>query len=743
LTGHDAPRTAVRMNFSATDLERLVLGRHPDPSRILGPWPDEAQPRLTIRAFAPGAERARVWLAGGELPATRIHAAGVFEVQADGVKLDSPASYRWRFVWPDGREEETYDAYAFPPELTDFDLHLLAEGTHLRAYDCLGAHPRSVAGVPGVRFAVWAPRAQRVSVVGDFNRWDGRVHGMRPRGGGVWELFVPGVSPGALYKYEILAADGCRLLLKSDPFGRWAELRPKSASVVVALDGDAWNDQDWLSRRAQWNWQRTPVSIYEVHLGSWRRGEGNRWLTYRELAEQLPAYAKQMGFTHLELMPVLEHPHDASWGYQPIGYFAPTSRYGRPQDFMLFVDRCHAEGLGVLLDWVPAHFARDGHGLGAFDGEPLYEPSDPRMATHPDWGSYVFDLERPQVRNFLLASALFWLEQYHADGLRADAVASLLYLDYSRSAGQWVPNVFGGRENLAAIAWLKWLNEVVHARFPGALVIAEESTAWPMVSRPTWAGGLGFSMKWNLGWMNDTLRFFRRDPIHRRYHLNDLTFSLLYAFSENFVLPLSHDEVVHGKGALLEKMPGDEWQRLANLRLLLAWQFAHPGKKLLFMGSELGMRREWSHERELDWGLLEDERHRGVQNLVRDLNRLYRTEPALYALDFEPSGFEWIDCQDAENTVLALLRRAPDGQFLVVVLNCTPVVRTSYRLGVPAGGRYRELLNTDSCFYGGSNVGNGGWLEAESVGWHGRPYSLALTLPPLGALFLKPAGSGS
>lgn len=721
-------------------VQRLVEGRYRDPSAILGPHritTDSGDERVVVRLFWPQAVEARLVGPNGSYPAAPVHPGGIFEAVLEDVALPSPASYRWQVTLADGSQQEFYDPYAFPPELTDFDLHLLGEGTHLRSFECLGAHLRVVAGVRGVRFAVWAPRAERVSVVGDFNHWDGRLHGMRPRNAGIWELFVPGVEEGALYKYEILATGGQRTLLKADPYGFAAELRPKSASRVVSLASYPWGDHEWLERRQHWNWLAAPISIYEVHLGSWRRAEGGRWLSYEELGEQLVEYVRTMGFTHIELMPVMEHPHDASWGYQTLGYFAPTSRYGSPQGLMRLVDRCHRHGLGVLLDWVPAHFARDGHGLGEFDGQPLYEPEDPRMASHPDWGSFVFDYRRPPVRNFLQASAWFWLERYHADGLRVDAVASMLYLDYSRPPGQWVPNPYGGRENLEAIAFLRRLNELLHGHFPGALIVAEESTAWPAVSRPTTLGGLGFSLKWNLGWMNDTLRFFARDPLFRRYHLNDLTFSLLYAFSENFVLPLSHDEVVHGKGALLEKMPGDDWQRFANLRLLLAYQFAHPGKKLLFMGNEFAQRREWSYQTELDWFLLGDERHRGVQRLVQDLNRLYVAEPALHARDFEADGFEWIDCHDADSTVLSWMRRAGERQLMVVVLNFTPVVRTNYRVGVPALGFYREVLNSDSRFYGGSDVGNAGGVWAEPIGWHGRPASLRLTLPPLGAVWLR------
>jgi len=618
----------------------------------------------------------------------------------------------------------------------------MGEGTHYLKYEKLGAHVCEVAGVRGVHFGVWAPNARRVSVVGDFNQWDGRVHPMRIRGStGVWELFVPTLDEGLTYKFEIRPNSSDIPILKADPYAFYAELRPKSGSVVFNIDRYTWSDSAWMEARARRNWLESPISAYEVHLSSWRRvpEEDNRWLNYRELADRLLPYVKQMGYTHIELLPVMEYPYDGSWGYQTIGYYAASSRHGAPADFMYFVDRCHQEGIGVLLDWTPAHFPRDAHGLGEFDGTHLYEHADPRQGAHPDWGTLVFNYGRKEVQNFLLSNALFWLDKYHADGLRVDAVASMLYLDYSRKPGEWIPNEYGGRENLAAIAFLKRLNEVVHGRHQGVLTIAEESTAWPAVSRPTYLGGLGFSLKWNMGWMNDTLSYMQLDPIYRKFNHNRMTFSMLYAFTENFVLPLSHDEVVHGKRSLLHKMPGDMWQQFANLRLYYGYLFGHPGKKLLFMGGEFAQRAEWHHATSLEWHLLAYEPHQGIQRLVADLNRLYAAEPALHEVDFDWHGFEWIDCNDADSSVLSFLRRAKNPEnFLVVVTNFTPVVREAYRVGVPAPGFYREVLNTDAGVYGGSNVGNRGGVQAEPVPWLGRPYSLTLRLPPLGTLFFKP-----
>jgi 1,4-alpha-glucan branching enzyme len=703
-----------------------------------------------IRAFRPGATEANILSNNGAVfNTTKIQPEGLFEatIPSDaslptGGDSVSSAAYRVQFRFVDGNSLETFDPYAFPPLLTDYDLYLFGEGTHYKNYEKLGAHVREVQGIRGVHFAVWAPNAQRVSVVGDFNLWDGRTHAMRNRGAsGIWEIFMPGLEEGALYKFEILSRVNHSLGLKSDPYGFAAEVRPETASIVCNIDRYQWNDAGWLESRAKRDWLHSPMSIYEVHAGSWRRrtAEGNRWLTYRELADELVPYVKWMGYTHIEFLPPMEHPFDASWGYQTVGYFAATSRYGKPEDLMYLVDRCHQEGIGVLLDWTPAHFPRDAHGLAFFDGTHLYEHEDPRKGAHPDWGTLVFNYGRNEVQNFLLSNALFWIDKYHIDGLRVDAVASMLYLDYSRAPGEWIPNPFGGRENLEAIAFIKRLNEVLHQRHPGALMVAEESTAWPAVSRPTYVGGLGFDLKWNMGWMNDTLRYFALDPIHRQYHHNELTFSMIYAFHENFVLPLSHDEVVHGKRALLEKMPGDDRQKFANVRLLFGYMYAHPGKKLLFMGSELAQRPEFWEAASVEWTLEDSPPHRGIQRLVTDLNRLHREERALHEVDFEGAGFEWIEANDAAASVLSFLRRGRNPEDAVLVLcNFTPVVRENYRVGVPRPGFYREIFNTDSKYYEGTDIGNSGGVSAEPIPWNNRPYSLKLRLPPLAAMYFKP-----
>ena len=626
-----------------------------------------------------------------------------------------------------------------PTLLTEEDLWWFAEGTHTNLYTRLGAHPVRSKERDGVYFAVWAPDAGAVSVIGDFNAWQPGRHPLHPRGSsGIWEGFVPGIGPGSLYKYHIVSRHG-HVLEKADPLAFATEVPPRSASVVWDLEY-TWNDRAWMERRAERNALHAPMAIYEVHLGSWRRGENGRCLTFRELAPLLADHVSHMGFTHVEFLPVMEHPFYGSWGYQTTGYFAPTARYGHPQDFMYLIDVLHQKGIGVILDWVPSHFATDGHGLGLFDGSHLYEHADPRQGYHPDWGSFIFNYGRHEVRSFLLSSALFWLDRYHADGLRVDAVASMLYLDYSRREGEWVPNPYGGRENLDATGFLRQLNEAVYRHFPGVQTIAEESTAWPMVSRPTYAGGLGFGLKWDMGWMHDTLQYMAREPIHRKYHHNQLTFRLLYAFHENFVLPLSHDEVVHGKGSLLGKMPGDDWQKFANLRLLYGYMYGMAGKKLLIMGSELAPWGEWDHENSLDWHLLEYAPHRGVLQWVRDLNRVYRGERALHELDCDPAGFQWVEPNDADSSVLAFLRsgRSP-GDWVLVVGNFTPVVRGGYRVGVPRPGFWRELLNSDAQEYGGSGEGNLGGVEAQPIPAHGFPYSLPLTLPPLGIVFLKAA----
>ena len=624
--------------------------------------------------------------------------------------------------------------------LTEDDLYLFNEGSHLRLYEKLGAHPLHIEGVSGTYFAVWAPNAERVFVMGDFNGWEKTSHPLQPRGqSGIWEGFIPGVGHGARYKYHIVSRYHDYQVDKADPLGFFHEIPPRTASLVWDLSY-SWGDNAWMRRRGLANRLDSPMAIYEVHLGSWMRvlEEYNRPLTYREVAERLADYVEKMGFTHVEFLPVMEHPFYGSWGYQITGYFAPTSRYGTPQDFMYLIDHLHQRGIGVILDWVPSHFPMDEHGLGYFDGTHLYEHADPRKGLHPDWNSFIFNYGRNEVRSFLLSSALFWLDRYHADGLRVDAVASMLYLDYSRREGEWIPNEYGGRENLEAIAFLRRFNEEVYRNYPDVQTIAEESTAWPMVSRPTYLGGLGFGMKWDMGWMHDTLSYMSKDPIYRKYHHTNLTFRMLYAFHENFVLPLSHDEVVHGKGSLLAKMPGDEWQKFANLRLLFGYMYAQPGKKLLFMGGEFGQRREWQHDEGLEWYLLAHPRHAQVQRWVADLNRVYRSEPALYELDCDPTGFEWVDCTDAIHSVVSFLRRARStGDLLLIVCNFTPVPRYGYRVGVPRGGYWREILNSDAEIYGGSNQGNLGGRTADPIPFHGHPYSLALTLPPLACIFLK------
>jgi 1,4-alpha-glucan branching enzyme len=736
-----------------TDFELIVRGEHSDPFAILGPhWiTKDGQPSLAIRVFRPNAVEVTVMGAkeNDVHATTQIQPEGLFEAHvpppafgAAAGDTVAPTAYRLRVRFADGNVLETLDPYAFPPVLTDYDLYLSGEGTHYLNYEKLGAHVREVAGVRGVYFGVWAPNAKRVSVVGNFNFWDGRVHPMRHRGeSGIWEIFIPGMDEGEVYKFEILGRFENYLALKADPYGFAGEVRPNNASVVRNIDGHEWKDRAWMESRSLRDWLHSPMTIYELHAGSWRRrpAEANRWLTYRELADELIPYVKRMGFTHIELLPIMEHPLDASWGYQTVGYYAVTSRFGTPADFMYFVDRCHQENIAVILDWTPAHFPRDAHGLGFFDGTHLYEHADPRRGAHPDWGTLVFNYGRNEVANFLLSNALFWLDKYHLDGLRVDAVASMLYLDYSRKPGEWIPNPFGGRENLEAIAFLKHLNEVVHSRHPGALMIAEESTSWPAVSRPTYVGGLGFDLKWNMGWMNDTLRYFALDPLYRQYHHNELTFSMIYAFQENFILPLSHDEVVHGKRTLLEKMPGDNWQKFANVRLLFGYMYAHPGKKLIFMGSELAQRDEFWEASSVEWALEQSAPHRGIQRLLADLNRLHSNERAFFEVDFEWAGFEWIDANDAAASILTFIRHARDTQdFIVAVCNFTPVLREEFRVGVPSAGWYREILNTDSAYYEGSDAGNAGGVNAEPIPWNGRQWSLKLRVPPLAAIYFKP-----
>jgi 1,4-alpha-glucan branching enzyme len=721
--------------------EALVRGDHGDPFAVLG-MHELADGGLVVRSFQPQA--ARVWL----IDAVTGRTAGEFSrVQADGLFAlplpDGRSRFAYRLRLEAGAAAvEIEDPYRFPPILGELDVYLMAEGSHLSLYEKLGAQPMTHDGVAGTAFLVWAPNARRVSVVGNFNGWDGRRHPMRKRVEcGVWELFLPGLDRGEVYKFEIKGPHGELLPLKADPLAFAAEQPPKTASVVVGLGAPAWSDGEWMAGRARAHAREAPISIYECHIGSWMREAGNRYLTYDELADRLVAYVKEMGFTHLELLPVSEFPFDGSWGYQPIGLFAPTSRHGPPEAFARFVDRCHKADIGLLLDWVPGHFPTDPHGLGYFDGTHLYEHADPRKGFHLDWNTLIYNYGRREVANFLLANALFWLKHYHIDGLRVDAVASMLYLDYSRKAGEWIPNEHGGNENLDAIAFLRRLNELAFGDVEGATTIAEESTAWPSVSRPTYLGGLGFGYKWNMGWMHDTLHYMSEDPVHRKYHHHELTFGLIYAFTENFILPLSHDEVVHGKGSLLAKMPGDGWQKFANLRAYFGFMFAHPGKKLLFMGGEFGQGREWNHDASLDWHLLDHPWHRGVQLLVRDLNHLYRELKPLHERDCEAEGFEWLELHDNEQSVLAFLRRGADPESIVVVIsNFTPVPRHGYRIGVPLPGWYRERLNSDAEIYGGANIGNGGGVTADDFSSHGRPYSLVLTLPPLGTVFLERAG---
>ena len=722
---------------SVMDLAGLWQGKHGDPSSHFG-MRQNGRGGLRVRAFLPGAARVELLTASGEVVAelSLVHAEGLFEARLP--RQRKPFPYRFR-VHGWGEVQEIEDPYRFPSCMGELDHYLLGEGTHLRSYERLGAHPVTMEGVAGTTFAVWAPSARRVSVVGPFNGWDGRRHLLRPSASGVWDLFLPGVGPGTLYKFEILGPQGDLLPLKADPYAFRSEVPPGTASMVQGLEAHAWRDGDWMESRGKVPVHRAPISIYEVHLGSWRRRPDGRFLNYREIAEQLVPYVRYLGFTHVQLLPVSEHPFYGSWGYQPLGLFSPTARYGSPEDFKAFVEAFHEAGIGVVLDWVPAHFPEDAHGLGYFDGTHLYEHADPRQGRHMDWGTLIYNYGRREVQNFLIANALYWLDQFHVDALRVDAVASMLYLDYSREHGQWVPNRYGGRENLEAVAFLRRLNETVYACHPGAFTVAEESTAWPMVSRPTSAGGLGFGFKWNMGWMHDTLLYFSRTMLHRRYHHDDLTFSMLYHGTENYVLPLSHDEAVHGKGSLLGRMPGSDWERFANLRLLLAYAFAHPGKKLLFMGAEIAQEREWSHSTALDWELLDQPDHKGIHDLLRDLNGLYRAEQSLHVRDCDPEGVAWIECGDRANSVLSLLRlgTAP-GDFTVAVLNFTALPHREYRVGMPMAGRYVELLNTDAPAYGGQGFLNGAELRTQPIRMHGHPQSLSLTLPPLGAVFLRP-----
>jgi 1,4-alpha-glucan branching enzyme len=729
-------------SLTAEEISAIAAGQHNNPFSVLGPHVIDG--KLVVRAYLPQALSVELVdvINQIDLNMYRIHPDGLFEIDLGGREL--PIDYSLRLSLYDGTSHLYEDPYAFSESLSDFDEYLLAEGTHIRMYEKLGAHLDEARGRAGVRFAVWAPNANRVSVIGDFNSWDGRRHTMRfHSNSGIWDIFIPGLSEGVLYKYEVNTRYMNYTVAKSDPVGFFSELRPKTASIVWNVNKYIWDDAKWLRGRKQNNGLDRPINVYEVHLGSWRRKDGNQWLTYSDLIDELIPYVVDMGYTHIELLPIAEHPFDGSWGYQVTGYFATTSRYGTPDEFMAFVDACHKAKIGVILDWVPAHFPRDQHALAYFDGTHLYEHADPRQGTHPDWGTLVFNFGRNEVRQFLISNAMFWLDKYHIDGLRVDAVASMLYLDFSREAGEWIPNRYGSRENLEAIDFMKEFNGWIHSEFPDVLTIAEESTSWSGVSRGLDESGLGFDLKWNMGWMHDTLQYFSNDPIYRAFHHGTLTFSLLYAFSERFLLPLSHDEVVHLKRSMLDKMPGDTWQKFANLRTLYAYQVAHPGKKMLFMGGEFGQWREWTEERSLDWHLVEqDGLHRQLQLFVKDLNHLYLNETALYADDYSWEGFSWIDLHDAQRSALSFSRNDPStGDQIIVVCNFTPIVRHGYRLGVPSDGAYVEVLNSDNQVYGGSGVVNTDAVLSSPTPWHDRPHSIEITLPPLAILYIKALSS--
>ncbi len=739
------------------DIAAIVQGRYSDPFQILGPHKIEpvaeadadtskqlpasavAPEVWEVRAFLPGAASAALLVNGDRLPMSNPVNPEFFSITLHA----DPGAYRiaFRGTLPGAEEVEIEDPYRFPPMLSSFDLYLHGEGNHFESWKMLGAHPVEVGGVPGYRFAVWAPNAEVVSLTGDFNFWNPRQYPMRLRDGGVWEFFMPHLGLGKSYKYNVRSRVTGQSEFKADPFAFAAEHPPANASITADLSGFLWNDSAWMEKRAAFRWQHEPMSVYEVHLESWMHNAENGPLTYRELASRLVEYVKRNGFTHIELLPIMEYPYGGSWGYQVTGYFAPTSRFGSPADFKHFVDACHQQGIGVIVDWVPGHFPKDAFGLARFDGTALYEHSDPRLGEHRDWGTLIFNYGRNEVRGFLINSGLFWLQEYHIDGLRVDAVASMLYLDYSREAGQWIPNIHGGNENLEAISFMRRFNELAH-QIPGAMTIAEESTSFPGVSRPVYLNGLGFTMKWNMGWMHDMLRYIGQDPIHRKYHHNDITFSLLYSFTENFMLPISHDEVVHGKGSLLGKMPGDEWQRFANVRAFLGYMFGHPGKKLLFMGCELGVYEEWNYRVSLRWDLLQYRFHNGVQSLVRELNAFYRAEPALYELDFHHSGFEWVDFHDSQNSVICFLRKAKDAKtFLLFCCNFTPVARDAYEIGVPEAGVYEEVLNTDYSRYGGSGVTNERGVPSIAENRHGRANHIRVIVPPLAVVaFRRVAG---
>ena len=723
--------TGMTRHSNTSEIQAAIQARHQNIFAFLGAH-DVGGGKQVVRTIQPYAATVEVIVNGQRYEAPKLHDDGYYEA------VTPTGLYEIDITNPEGLTQRLVDPYSFGLLLGEQDVHFFREGSHQRLWEMLGARMKSVDGVDGCQFAVWAPNAQRVSVIGDWNRWDGRVHVMRHRiEAGVWEIFIPGLPENSHYKFELIDVHG-HMRVKSDPMANYGQNGAQTASLIFDMERYGWADAEWMQRRPSNDLYHSPMSIYEVHPGSWKRNmnDGGRWLTYRELADDLIPYVKGLGFTHIELMGIAEHPFDGSWGYQVTGYYAPTSRFGNPDEFREFVDRCHQNGIGVILDWVPGHFPKDEHGLAKFDGTALYEHEDPRLGEHMDWGTLIFNYGRNEVKNFLVSNALYWLEQFHIDGLRVDAVASMLYLDYSRKAGEWVPNHLGGRENLAAIAFMRDLNQVCYSLHPGTTIIAEESTAWPGVSRPVSSGGLGFGFKWNMGWMNDSLHYMAEDPVHRKYHHGEATFSMIYAYDENFILVLSHDEVVHGKGSLINKMPGDRWQKFANLRMFLAWMWMHPGKKLLFMGCEFGQWNEWKHDASLDWHLFLGEEHSGLQKLVRDLNHLYTTRPALHTKDHEAGGFSWLDANDAENSIFAFARSSPDGDKVYVLVNATPVPRHGYRVGVGSAGSYRELLNSDAANYAGSGVSAGAGFQAQQTPWQGQPWSVVVDLPPLGVLVL-------
>jgi len=723
--------TGMTRHSNTSEIQAAIQARHQNIFAFLGAH-DVGGGKQVVRTIQPYAAAVEVIVNGQRYEAPKLHEDGCYEA------VTPTGLYEIDITDHEGLTQRMVDPYSFGLLLGEQDVHFFREGSHQRLWEMLGARMKSVDGVDGCQFAVWAPNAQRVSVIGDWNRWDGRVHVMRHRiEAGVWEIFIPGLPENSHYKFELIDVHG-HMRVKSDPMANYGQNGAQTASLIFDMERYGWADAEWMQRRPSNDLYHSPMSIYEVHPGSWKRNmnDGGRWLTYRELADDLIPYVKGLGFTHIELMGIAEHPFDGSWGYQVTGYYAPTSRFGNPDEFREFVDRCHQNGIGVILDWVPGHFPKDEHGLAKFDGTALYEHEDPRLGEHMDWGTLIFNYGRNEVKNFLVSNALYWLEQFHIDGLRVDAVASMLYLDYSRKAGEWVPNHLGGRENLAAIAFMRDLNQVCYSLHPGTTIIAEESTAWPGVSRPVSSGGLGFGFKWNMGWMNDSLHYMAEDPVHRKYHHGEATFSMIYAYDENFILVLSHDEVVHGKGSLINKMPGDRWQKFANLRMFLAWMWMHPGKKLLFMGCEFGQWNEWKHDASLDWHLFLGEEHSGLQKLVRDLNHLYTTRPALHTKDHEAGGFSWLDANDAENSIFAFARSSPDGDKVYVLVNATPVPRHGYRVGVGSAGSYRELLNSDAANYAGSGVSAGAGFQAQQTPWQGQPWSVVVDLPPLGVLVL-------